>query len=297
MKQTFRLKDFDGPLDLLLTLVNKAKIDIRDIFVSEITDQYLQIVREADDLDMNEASDFLVMAATLLEIKSRTLLPKPPEPEEGEEDPEAELIRRLEEYKRFKETAGTMREYEQAASESYGKMPEEYPLPPPEIELTGLTMESLQAALARVLARKPAAAYEEGENRYARREIVRDEHTVRECMLNLTKRVRKRKRLRFEDAFTEAATKEEVITYFLAMLELMRLGRIHLRQTDVYGEIVLIHGSAEEDEKESSEESIEGSTEKRPEEAKEKVTDSGGTPSGETPSGGFAATSPKEGGS
>lgn len=247
MKQTFRLKDFDGPLDLLLTLVNKAKIDIRDIFVSEITDQYLRIVGEAEDLDMDEASDFLVMAATLLEIKSRTMLPKPPAPQEGEEDPEEELIRRLEEYRLFKESAGAMRECERAASEAYGKMPEEYPLPPPEVELTGLTMDSLQAALARVLARKPAAAEDEGENRYARREIVRDEHTVRECMLSLTKRVRKRRELRFEDAFTEAATREEVITYFLAMLELMRLGRIHLRQTDVYGEIVLIHGAAEEE--------------------------------------------------
>lgn len=87
MDRTFQLKDFDGPLDLLLTLVGKAQIDIRDIFVSEITDQYLEIVSQASDLDMDEASDFLVMAATLLEIKSRAMLPRPPEPE-GEEDPE-----------------------------------------------------------------------------------------------------------------------------------------------------------------------------------------------------------------
>ena len=72
----FRLKDFDGPLDLLLTLVGKAQIDIRDIFVSEITDQYLEIVRNAPDLNMDEASDFLVIAATLLEIKSRAMLPR-----------------------------------------------------------------------------------------------------------------------------------------------------------------------------------------------------------------------------
>ena len=97
----FKLKDFDGPLDLLLTLVGKAQIDIRDIFVSEITDQYLEIVRNAPDLNMDEASDFLVMAATLLEIKSRSMLPRIVENEE-EEDPETELIRRLEEYKRFK---------------------------------------------------------------------------------------------------------------------------------------------------------------------------------------------------
>ncbi len=105
MMMNFQLKDFDGPLDLLLTLIGKAQIDIREIFVSDITDQYLSIVRNAADLNMDEASDFLVMAATLVEIKSRAMLPRPPAPEEGEEDPETELIRRLEEYKKYKETA------------------------------------------------------------------------------------------------------------------------------------------------------------------------------------------------
>ena len=85
----FKLKDFDGPLDLLLTLIGKAKIDIRDIFVSEITDQYLEIVRKAPDIDMDESSDFLVIAATLLEIKSRAMLPKPAPPEEEDPDTQA----------------------------------------------------------------------------------------------------------------------------------------------------------------------------------------------------------------
>ena len=92
LTQEFKLKDFDGPLDLLLTLIGKAQIDIRDIFVSEITDQYLEIIRNAPDLNMDESSDFLVMAATLLEIKSRAMLPKPAPSEE--EDPETELRRR-----------------------------------------------------------------------------------------------------------------------------------------------------------------------------------------------------------
>ena len=91
ISRVFKLKDFDGPLDLLLTLIGKAQIDIRDIFVSAITDQYLEIIRNAPDLDMDEASDFLLMAATLLEIKSRAMLPKPPNPED-DSDPETELI-------------------------------------------------------------------------------------------------------------------------------------------------------------------------------------------------------------
>ena len=125
MNRVFKLKDFDGPLDLLLTLIGKAQIDIRDIFVSEITDQYLDIVRNAPDLDMDEASDFLVIAATLIEIKSRAMLPKPPKTEE-ENDPETELIRRLEEYKRFRETAESMKEFEGAAKRVFTKLPEEY---------------------------------------------------------------------------------------------------------------------------------------------------------------------------
>ena len=116
-----KLKDFDGPLDLLLTLIGKAQIDIKDIFISEITDQYLEIVHQSKDLNMDEASDFLLMAATLIEIKSRHLLPRPPVTEE-ENDPEAELIRRLEEYKRFKETANDMKSFEDAARLLFTKL-------------------------------------------------------------------------------------------------------------------------------------------------------------------------------
>lgn len=133
------LKQFEGPLDLLLHLITRAKVDIKDIFVSEITEQYLASMGSVDELDMDTASEFLTMAATLLEIKSRALLPRPPEPtEDGEETPEQTLIRRLEEYKLYKESAGRMKEFEQAAMQVFSKLPEEYPLPPQPVELTGL---------------------------------------------------------------------------------------------------------------------------------------------------------------
>ena len=125
MALTFQLKDFDGPLDLLLFLINKEKLDIKDIFVSQITDQYISLVRSASDLDMDEATDFLVMAATLLEIKSRAMLPRPPAVNPDEEDPEAALIRQLEEYKRFRETADAMKQFEKAAGNLFTKLPEE----------------------------------------------------------------------------------------------------------------------------------------------------------------------------
>ena len=243
MNMNFRLKDFDGPLDLLLTLIGKAQIDIRDIFVSDITDQYLSLVRNAPDLNMDEASDFLVMAATLIEIKSRSLLPKPPAPDEEEEDPETELIRRLEEYKRYKESADELRVFEKAARNVFTKLPEEYPLPPPEVELTGLTLEGLIEAFRRIWARKPEADYA-AENHYGSRDIHRDQHTVQECMLDLLKNIRQRKRMRFEEIFSEAPSKEEVVTYFLALLELLKLGQMHILQEGVYGEILLISGRA-----------------------------------------------------
>ena len=125
------LKQFDGPLDLLLTLITHAKVDIHDIFVSEITEQYLESMKLVDELDMDSASEFLQMAATLLEIKSRAMLPKPPKPEdENGLSPEEALIRQLEEYRQFKEISGRMQELEKQARALITKLPEEYPLPP-----------------------------------------------------------------------------------------------------------------------------------------------------------------------
>lgn len=241
-----QLKDFDGPLDLLLSLIGKAQIDIRDIFISNITDQYLEIVRNASDLDMEEASDFLVMAATLLEIKSRAMIPVIKEQTDlDEEDPEAELIRRLEEYKQYRESADRMKEFEAAAKNIFTKFPEEYPLPPQEIELTGLTLEGLTAAFARIWARKPLRDDNPETNHYAPRGIRRDEHTVEGCMTSLLYDIRKKKRMKLSDVFSEAPTREEVLTLFLAMLELLKLGEMHAIQNSIYGDIELRAGRAE----------------------------------------------------
>ena len=245
MAMTFQLKDFDGPLDLLLHLIGKAQVDIKDIFVSEITDQYIESVRNAPDLDMDDATDFLVMAATLLEIKSRAMLPRPPKLDEDEEDPEQALIRQLEEYKRFRETAAAMQQFEKAAQDVFTKLPEEYPLPPQETELVGLTLQGLTEAFLRIWARKPAAEENGETNRYAPRDIHRDEHTVQECMLTLLHGIRRKGRMRFDEAFSEAPTKEEVVTLFLAMLELLKLGEMHLEQEGVYSEIILLPGRRE----------------------------------------------------
>ena len=230
------LKQFDGPLDLLLTLISSAKLDIQDIFVSEITEQYLESMKLVDELDMDSASEFLQMAATLLEIKSRAMLPKPPKPEEeGALSPEEELIRQLTEYKQFKEISVRMHQLEEEARALMTKLPEEYPLPPPNIEITGLTLEKLAKAFAKVLAR---AEDKEQNERMASREIHRDNFTVAGCMALISRKLRGGS-LRFMELFDEDFTREEVITMFLAVLELARLSRVYVEQSGAYGEIYL----------------------------------------------------------
>lgn len=242
MALTLHLSQFDGPLDMLLFLIGKAKVNIQDIFVSQVTDQYIQSVRNAPDLDMDDASAFIAMAATLVEIKSRSLLPKP-RLEENEEDPEQALIRQLEEYKLIRQAAEEMQQFEKAAAQMFSKLPEEYPLPPPTLELTGLTLDGLVAAFARVLAR----AEEEGreENAFVPRPIIRDEHDVPGCIRRISVFLR-RGSVRFEQLFSQNPTREEVVTLFLALLEMLRLGRAEASQEGVYGEIILSPRAKEE---------------------------------------------------
>ena len=236
MAYVVSLKQFDGPLDLLLTLISNAKVDIQDIFVSEITEQYLESMKLVDELDMDSASEFLQMAATLLEIKSRAMLPKPPKPEEeGALSPEEELIRQLTEYKHFKEISARMHQLEEEARALMTKLPEEYPLPPPNIEITGLTLEKLARAFRRVLER--AEANERNEN-MASREIHRDHFTVAGCMVRISRKLRGGS-FRFTELFAEDYTREEVITMFLAVLEMAKLSRLHIEQRDAYDEIFL----------------------------------------------------------
>ena len=236
MAYVVSLKQFDGPLDLLLTLVMRAKVAIEDIFVSEITEQYLESMAGVDEVDMDSASEFLQMAATLLEIKSRALLPVPPSPEDEEESPEQALIRQLTEYKAFKELSQQMQALEKEAKALITKLPEEYPLPPPTFELTGLTLEGLTRAFARVLKR---VQDREEVSQVPRREIRRDVFAVQACMARIQHRLKLEGRVAFSRLFDGAPGKSEVIGVFLALLELMRLGRVHASQSTPYAEIML----------------------------------------------------------
>lgn len=240
MAYTVSLKQFDGPLDLLLTLIGKARIDIQEIFVSEITEQYLAYMAGVDELDMESASEFLQMAATLVEIKSRAMLPKPPRVEDEEGlTPEEALVRQLTEYKKFKEASREMQKLESEAREILTKLPEEFPLPPQEVELTGLTLEKLTQAFARVLKRLEESRSGSGPQRHIRR----DTYTVGQCMARIGRMVRKG-RCAFTALFEDAADRDEVITMFMAMLEMVKHSRLHISQESTYGEIYLERAEA-----------------------------------------------------
>ena len=240
MAYTVSLKQFDGPLDLLLTLIGKARIDIQEIFVSEITEQYLAYMAGVDELDMESASEFLQMAATLVEIKSRAMLPKPPRVEDEEGlTPEEALVRQLTEYKKFKEATREMQKLESEAREILTKLPEEFPLPPQEVELTGLTLEKLTRAFARVLKRLEESRSGSGPQRHIRR----DTYTVGQCMARIGRMVRKG-RCAFTALFEDAADRDEVITMFMAMLEMVKHSRLHISQESTYGEIYLERAEA-----------------------------------------------------
>lgn len=241
MAVSIHLKQFDGPLDLLLTLVGKAKIDLQEIFVGDITEQYIDIVRNAPDFDMDEASEFIAMAALLVEIKSRHLLPKPPKAEE--EDPEQALIARLVAYKQFKESAQQMSAFEKSALQVFGKLPEEYPLPPPTLELDGLTLDALWEALLRVQHRTPAQPREVD---FRLRDIRRDSYTVEGCIEAIESRLVLGE-TRFEDLFSNAPDREEVVTLFIALLEILKLGKAHVVQDATFDTIMLVPGRKETD--------------------------------------------------
>jgi segregation and condensation protein A len=228
------LSMFDGPLDLLLHLIARAQVDIRDIFVSEITDQFLAQMAGLDELDMDRASEFLEMAARLLEIKSRRLLPQPPqeEGEEEEEDPEQALIRQLEEYKLFKAASETLQLKEKQAANVFFRMPVE------KIEGTDFEIENASVRLLMQAFAVLMAKLAEEEDSGPEREIERETYTVQQQLFRIQGLLGERRGpLGFRELFSPKPTREEVVTVFIALLELMRLNRIALTQEGLFGGI------------------------------------------------------------
>ncbi len=225
---------FDGPLDLLLFLVTKAEIDIKDIFVSDVTDQFLKYMDLVDNLDIEKASEYLNIAATLLEIKSKALLPKVEEFEDvSQESPEQALIRKLEEYKLYKDASLKLKDQENV--DRFYKAPD--PMADDvRIIYKDFNLEGLISAFTNLLNKVDLKEREKTNLK----EIPKEVFTVADKISHIKTTMLDRKVCSFFELFSKYATKSECITTFQAMLELLKLQYIKVEQGDVFDDITVI---------------------------------------------------------
>lgn len=229
---SFKLDAFEGPLDLLLMLIKKNKVSIYDIPIATILDQYLEIMRSMEEMDLEVSSEFLVLAATLLQIKSRMLLPK--DEEEDEEDPRTELVRRLLEYQQIKESIEFFRQQENWDAGLFFKLPDPIERPPAELNYSKMTLENLfdayKVSFAKLERKLPPP--KRSFSGIVGHEKVSIKERVRKIWNNLVSKTK----MLFKDIFKEVKTKPEAVASFLAVLEMIRLNKIMIEDTEVKGE-------------------------------------------------------------
>lgn len=227
MSYRIKLEVFEGPFDLLLYLIRKEELDIYDIPISQITKQYSEYIELMRILDLDIAGEFLVMATTLMHIKSRMLLPEEElAEEEEEEDPREALMQQLLEYRKYKEAASILeqRELQQQDILTRPGMDEEAEV------LLDVNLFDLIDALSRVLERLKEEPV---------REIVQDETTVREKIKFIVSILMKEKCLNFTRLFARCKSRSEAIVTFLALLELIKLQEVRVKQRSQFGDIYL----------------------------------------------------------
>ncbi|MBQ3115634.1 MAG: segregation/condensation protein A [Clostridia bacterium] len=225
-----KLNNFEGPLDLLLHLIKEAKIEIKDVFVSQVTEQFLQYMDGLETLDVDKASEYLNMAATLLEIKSKSILPKIEEFDF--EDPEQELIRQLEEYKLFKEASEKLKEQENVLR--FYKEPDKS-VGDVKVVYSDFNLDGLIAAFSKLLMRVDDKKRQEN----VLKEIPKEVFTVKDKVEHIRSVLLDRKEASFFEMFTSYYTKNELITTFQAMLELLKLQYITVVQNGVFDDITI----------------------------------------------------------
>lgn len=243
MEIAYKLNVFEGPLDLLLHLIEKNKVDIYDIPIVTITEQYLAYVSEMQEQDMDVMSEFLVMAGTLLQIKSKMLLPREETEEEEEEDPRAELVRRLLEYKMYKYAALELKDMELDASHNLYKKPtipkevEEYreEVDPAEL-VDGLTLSKLNDIFQSIM-RKQVDKIDPIRSKFGT--IEKEEINIEDRMVQIREEVRGLKGINFRTLLETQPTRMNIIITFMSILELMKVGAITIRQEETFGEIVI----------------------------------------------------------
>ena len=232
-----KIENFEGPFDLLFHLIEKNQFSIYDIPINAITDQYMEYLFAMQELDLEVASEFLVMAATLLHIKSRMLLPSRKEEQQEETDPREELVMKLLEYKKFKEFSGVLKQRERDWSLVYYKLPEIIQFTKRE-EILELVPEELRRIYTELLEknRKKMNPNVSGMNRIIQHEKV----SLRSKMREVVRALLKKSHVKFSDLFSfKHKSPVDVITGFMAILELAKLKKVKLEQRKQFEEIYI----------------------------------------------------------
>lgn len=230
----YKIQDFEGPLDLLLHLIKEKKMDIMDVPMAEITDQYLAYIQNLKEIDMDLATDFLVMAARLMEIKSYKMLPVEPTEGEDEEqiDPELQLKMQLQEYQLFKEASEGLHNIENV--DRFYKSPDKS-VGDPRIVFNQFNLEKMLDAFAMILMR----ADDKSNNPDRAKKINKDRWTVAEKISFLKGVLRENEEINFFSLFDENYSRLEVITVFMAILELLKFQYAQVVQTEKYADILI----------------------------------------------------------
>lgn len=241
MDMKFKLESFEGPLDLLLHLIEKNKVNIYDIPIVEITDQYLEYIDEMKKQDLDVMSEFLVMAATLLNIKSKMLLPKEAVVEEEEEDPRAELVQQLLEYKMYRTYAYELRDRQVDANQIFYKEPTipdevlayEEPVDVDQL-ISDLTLNKLNVVFQSVIKRQKNRV-DPVRSRFG--EIKKEEVSVEDKMIEISEYARNHKTFSFRELLEKQSSKVQIVVTFLVILELMKAGEIRIVQENIFDDI------------------------------------------------------------
>lgn len=225
---------FDGPLDLLLQLIEQAELDITKVSLAKITDQYLAHIRRLDQRHLEDLTAFLVLAARLLQIKSEALLPRPPVREPGEEDPGDALARQLMAYKKYKQVSELLAGRMEANLRTYVRIAAP-PAADPKLDTTGITVEDLRQSMLDVLA---STGLQPALNNVVIPPVVR----IRDKIMKIIASLKKAGRTTFQKIVHGADSRMEIVVSFLALLELIKQRRISVEQPSLFGEIMLSRG-------------------------------------------------------
>lgn len=236
MDYKIRLDSFEGPLDLLLNLIEKAKINIYDIPISEITQQYIEYIYEIEDLNLEIASEFILMASTLLQIKSKMLLPEESKSDDEENlDPRDELVLRLLSYKKYKEAAKSLRHNESIELKAYYKPREDLSIyDEKQLDLGPLDLNLIVKSINKIIAKRGIK-----EESIDIHQIQKDEYSVKECSDNIIDILKGYKSIRFTDLLKEESSKSEIVAYFLSVLELIKLQLICVKQDNNFTDLII----------------------------------------------------------